>query len=168
MADDRLLLLGELVGVHGLQGGLKLRSHTNPIEAILGYQPWLLRHRGSERPVKGAKGRLQGKGLVIQLPGVDTREAAEALLGAELWVSRDALPPAAPGEYYWADLEGLEVVTVDGQSFGHVAQMMETGANDVMVVRGDRERLVPFVQPDVVTAVDLAGRRITVDWDPEF
>ena len=168
MAEPRRLLLGELVGVHGLQGWLKLRSHTDPIDAILGYQPWLLRQRGSERMLSGVRGRMQGKALVVRLPGVDTREAAEALLGSEVWIDRDALPPPAPGEYYWADLEGLEVVTVAGQPLGSVAHLLATGANDVLVVRGERERLIPFVQPDVVTAVDLAARRITVDWDPEF
>jgi 16S rRNA processing protein RimM len=168
MVEPRRLLLGELVGVHGLQGWLKLRSHTDPVDAILGYRPWLLRHRGSERLLEQVRGRVQGKGLAVQLPGVDSREAAEALVGAEIWVDRDALPPAAPGEYYWTDLEGLDVVTVDGVPLGRIHHMLATGANDVMVVHGDRERLVPFVQPDVVTRVDLADRRVTVDWDPEF
>lgn len=168
MADTRQVLLGEIVGVHGLKGELKLRSHTDPIDAIFDYQPWLLRLRGSERLLKGVRGRLQGKGLVVSVPGIDSREAAEAQVGAEIWVDRSALPPAAPGEYYWSDLEGLEVVTVDGQPLGRVDHMLATGANDVLVIRGDRERMVPFLQPDVVTAVDLAAGRITVDWDPEF
>lgn len=168
MADTRPLLLGEIVGVHGLAGGLKLRSHTDPVEAILGYRPWTLRQRGEERQVRGAKGKQIGKALVVQLPGVDTREAAEALVGAEIWIDRSLLPPPAPGEYYWIDLEGLDVVTVDGQPLGQVAQMLATGANDVVVVRGDRERLIPFVQPDVIRSVDFDSRRIVVDWDPEF
>jgi 16S rRNA processing protein RimM len=168
MADKRQLLLGEIVGVHGLKGELKLRSHTVPVEAILDYQPWVLRLRGSERLHKGIRGKPQGKGLLIRLPGIDSREAAEAQVGTEIWVERDALPPAAPGEYYWSDLEGLDVVTVDGRALGTVDHMLATGANDVLVIRGDRERLIPFLQPDVVTAVDLAAGRITVDWDPEF
>jgi len=168
MADSRQLLIGEVVGVHGLRGEVKLRSHTDPIDALLRYQPWMLRLRGNERLVSGAKGQLHGKGLIAHLPGVDTREAAEALRGAELWVERSVLPKAKPGEYYWTDLEGLDVFTVDGQPLGHIDHMLATGANDVMVVRGDRERLVPFVQPDVVRSVDLEARRVEVDWDPEF
>lgn len=168
MADTRQLLLGDFVGVHGLRGELKLRSHTDPVGEILDYQPWLLRHRGSERQISGVKGRLQGKGLVVSVPGIDSREAAEAMVGAQLWVDRAALPAAGPGEYYWADLEGLDVFTVDGVALGKLDHMMATGANDVMVIRGERERLVPFVQPDVVRSVDLRAGRVEVDWDPEF
>jgi 16S rRNA processing protein RimM len=168
MTAGQKLLLGQVVGVHGLQGWLKLRSHTDPIDAILNYQPWQLRHRGGEQQIARVRSKMQTKGLVIQLPGIDTREAAEALVGAEIWVDRSLLPPAAPGEYYWVDLEGLAVATVDGRDLGRVHHVMATGANDVLVVHGDRERLIPFVQPDVVTAVDLDAGRITVDWDPEF
>jgi 16S rRNA processing protein RimM len=168
VTSQRQLLIGQIVGVHGLQGWVKLRSHTDPIDRILDYQPWLLRTRGSERAVAGVEGRLQGKGLMVHLPGADDRDAAEALVGSEIWVDRERLPPAAPGEYYWIDLEGLEVVTVEGRALGRVHHMMATGANDVMAVHGDRERLIPFLQPDVVTAVDLEAGRITVDWDAEF
>ena len=76
--------------------------------------------------------------------------------------------PPAPGEYYWVDLEGLRVVTVEGVELGHVAHMLSTGANDVMVVHGERERLLPFVQPDYVKGVDFDTGTVTVDWDPEF
>ncbi len=168
MADQSQLLLGEIVGVHGLRGGLKLRSHTDPVEAILEYRPWRLRCRGELRDVSRVKGQIIGKSLVVQLPGIDSREAAEAWVGAEIWVDRAMLPPAAPGEYYWTDLEGLEVLTVDGQPLGRISHLFATGANDVIVVRGERERLIPFVQPDVVRSVDLDQRRMLVDWDPEF
>jgi 16S rRNA processing protein RimM len=166
--DTRPLLLGQIVGVHGLQGWLKLRSHTDPIEAILDYLPWRLRHRGEERELAGVDSRLQGKALHVHLPGVDDRTAAEAMVGAEIWIDRDALPEAAPGEYYWADLEGLEVVTTDGVVLGRIHHMLATGANDVMAVRGDRERLLPFVQGQYVKSVDLAAGRVVVEWDPEF
>ena len=93
---------------------------------------------------------------------------AEALVGAEIWVPRDALPPPRPGEYYWVDLEGLHVVGADGFAFGRVSHLFSTGSNDVMSVIGERERLIPFLRDDVVKRVDLDAGLIEVDWDPEF
>lgn len=168
MAEPRLLLMGEISGVFGVQGWVKIRSHTEPRDAIFRYQPWQLRTRGSERELRGVSGKTQGQGLVARIPGVDTREAAEALIGSEIYVPRSVLPPAKPGEYYWVDLEGLAVSTVDGVELGTVSRVLPTGANDVLVVQGDRERLVPFVLEQYVVSVDLDAGRIVVDWDPEF
>jgi len=90
-------------------------------------------------------------------------------MDAEVSVARAALPPLAQGEFYWADLEGLEVVTLEGVSLGKVSHLLSTGANDVMVVRdAERERLLPFVPGQWVQQVDLAAGRIVVDWDPAF
>jgi 16S rRNA processing protein RimM len=114
------------------------------------------------------EGRLQGKAVVVRLEGIEDRDAALALLDSEIRVPRSALPKAEPGEYYWADLEGLEVLLRDGRSLGKVAKMLETPAHDVMVIQGERERLVPFVHGAYVQQVDLAAGTITVDWDPEF
>ena len=100
--------------------------------------------------------------------GPGSRDQAEAVSGAERWVPRDRLPPPRPGQYYWVDLEGLEVVTLEGVRLGTVSHLFDTGANPVMVVAGERERLLPFVMDQYVASVDLEGRRITVDWDPEF
>ncbi|MFZ2236392.1 MAG: ribosome maturation factor RimM, partial [Dokdonella sp.] len=80
-----------------------------------------------------------------------------------------AMPKAAPGQYYWIDLEGLEVVNIEGVALGRVSHLVATGANDVMVARqGDRERLIPFIDDDFVKSVDFEAQRITVDWDPDF
>lgn len=136
------------------------------MEAILGYQPWLL---GKEqRPVKIVDGRKQGKGLVALLPGFEDRELAATLVGQQIFVGRDQLPATAEDEYYWSDLEGLEVRTTNGELLGQVEKLMETGANDVLVIRGKREHLVPFVQGQYVKHVDLENGLIEVDWDPEF
>lgn len=136
------------------------------MEAIFEYQPWLL---GEDRkPVEIVDGRKQGKGLAALLPGFDDREQAMTLVGQQIFVGRDQLPPAEEGNYYWSDLEGLEVHTMDGKVLGRVDRMMETGANDVMVIRGDRERLVPFIQGQYVKRVDLDAGLIEVDWDPDF
>jgi 16S rRNA processing protein RimM len=166
---ERHLLLGRIVGLFGVDGCVKVESYTEPRTRIFKYRPWLLRSAAGERELDGAKGRAQGKGIVASLPGIADRDAAAALVGTEIWIPRSALPKPKPGEYYWADLEGLDVVTIDGRPLGTVSHLFATGANDVLVVRdGDRERMIPFVPGQFVQAVDLDARRLTVDWDPDF
>jgi 16S rRNA processing protein RimM len=166
---ENLVLLGRIVGVHGVRGELKLESYTDPRMRIFRYQPWQLGTGSGVVQVAGCQGRAQGKGIVATLPGIDDRDAAAALVGSDIRVPRAALPPAAPGEYYWADLEGLEVVTMQGVPLGRVSHLVATGANDVLVIRdGVRERLVPFLPGQFVTEVDIQGGRVVVDWDPDF
>lgn len=162
--------MGRIVGLYGVQGWLKIESWAEPRMRIFDYQPWLLSAApGQETEIMGAKGRTQGKGMVAQLPGVDDREQAAALIGTDIYVAREQLPDPAENEYYWFDLEGLEVVTTEGINLGRVSHLFATGANDVVVVRdGGRERLIPFVQGSYVRLVDLSAGRMVVDWDPEF
>ncbi len=163
-----LVVVGRIAGVYGVRGWLRVISHTAPRENIFGYRNWHLRLRDEWKPVELVEGRQQGNRLVAALETVTDRDQARTLIGADIAVPRSELPPAEAGEYYWADLEGLQVLTVDGTELGVVDHLFETGANDVMVVRGERERLVPFVKDQVVRSVDLEAGRITVDWDPEF
>jgi 16S rRNA processing protein RimM len=166
---DARILLGRLHGAFGVRGELKIESFTEPLAAILRYQPWTLRDaHGRERAIEGARGRETAKGLVVSLPDVEDRDAAEALRGGEVWVARSALPAPKPGEYYWADLEGLRVVNTAGVGFGTVSHLFSTGANDVLVVRGERERMIPFLEPDYIVSVDFQARVVTVDWDADF
>ncbi|MEO5623663.1 MAG: ribosome maturation factor RimM [Dokdonella sp.] len=167
--SEKFVLLGKIVGVFGLRGELKLESYTEPRVQIFRYQPWLLRSASGDKSIDQCRGRTQGKGLVAELPGVLDRDAAAALVGAEIWVARSAMPQAKPDEYYWSDLEGVEVVTGDGVSLGRVSHLIATGANDVLVVKdAKRERLIPFLLGQFVTRVDLDADRIEVDWDPDF
>ena len=164
--SEKYVALGYISAVHGIKGWVKVHSWTRPMEAILGYQPWLL---GEEhKAVKIIDGRKQGKGLAALLPGMADREQAMSLVGQQITVSREQMPATDEDEYYWSDLEGLEVYTLNGDMLGRVERMMETGANDVLVIRGQREYLVPFVQGQFVKNVDLAGGRMDVDWDPDF
>jgi 16S rRNA processing protein RimM len=173
-APQGMILLGRVVGAFGVRGELKLESFTEPGSTILRYQPWLLRDpQGRERELGSARGRETAKGLVATFPGVDDRDAAEALRGAEIYAPRSALPPPAPGEYYWVDLEGLRVVNTEGVDFGVVSHLFSTGANDVLVARGGasgegRERMIPFIEADDVTRVDFDAGVVTVDWDADF
>jgi 16S rRNA processing protein RimM len=165
---ERQILLGKIVGVFGVQGWVKLHSYTAPLENILTYEPWHLRHGAAERTIEKPKGRVQGKGLVAQLPGCEDRDEAARWVGAEIWIDRTQLPKARRGEVYWTDLEGLSVRTTDGTPLGTVSHLFSTGANDVIVVKGERERLIPFVRDDVVKEIDLEGGVLVVDWDPDF
>ena len=125
-----VLLLGRVTGAFGVRGDVKLESWTEPRTQIFRYQPWILRSaNGAGRELRGARGRDAGKGVVATLPGIDDRDAAEALRGTEVWVPREALPPPAPGEYYWVDLEGLRVVTTEGVVLGEVSHLLSTGAS---------------------------------------
>ena len=162
------VLVGKIVGVFGVDGWVKVHSYTEPRENLFRYKPWIVRTAIGEDTLETPQGRVHGPGLVAKLPGIDDRDRAAAMMGAEIYVERAALPRAKPGEYYWSDLEGLEVRLEDGTSLGTVSHLFSTGANDVLVVRGQRERLLPYVPGDVVKRIDLEGRVMVVDWDPEF
>lgn len=168
-APQGMILLGRVHGAFGVRGELKLESFTEPASAIFGYQPWTLRDaQGHERTLMQARGRETAKGLVATFPDVADRDAAEALRGTGVYAPRGALPPPKPGEYYWVDLEGLRVVNLEGADFGVVSHLFSTGANDVLVARGDRERMIPFLEPDYIRSVDFDSGVVTVDWDADF
>ena len=166
MADDRALVVGRISGIYGVHGLVKIFSETDPKEAILGYNPWLL---GDKAEVRTAvEGRRHGKGLVARIVGCEDREQAAVLVGQNISVSRDQLPPPGEDEFYWADLEGLAVETLEGVPLGKVNHLFATAGNDVLAVRGDRERLIPFIWGEVVTEVDLESKLMRVAWDPDF
>ena len=167
--EQGFVTLGRISGVHGVKGWVRVYSDTSPRENIVNYSPWYLVREGRQERWKVNSGRLQGKSLVAKLAGCNDRDTAEALVGAEIRTPRASLPDTTlPGEYYWADLVGLRVETLDGMELGHVDHLFETGSNDVVVVQGDRERLIPYIWEQVVREVDLQAGVMRVDWDPEF
>lgn len=168
-SSQRMIAVGRLHGAFGVRGELKLESFTEPARAIASYLPWTLRDaRGNETLCASAKVREGGKGLIATLPAIADRDTAEAMRGVDIWVPRSALPPPPPGEFYWVDLEGLRVVNLDGADFGTVSHIFNNGANDVLVVEGERQRMIPFVLPDYVRRVDFDACLVTVDWDADF
>ena len=166
--NERRILVGRLSGAFGVSGEIKCQSFTDPPERLLEYRPLAMRLENRELPLPRLNGRLTAKGLVLRLPDVADRDAAQALRGAELWVARSRLPALPPGEYYWADLEGLRVVNREGADFGTVSHLFETPANPVLVAVAERERLIPFLPGRFVDAVDLDAGLISVDWDADF
>lgn len=166
--SGRQITVGRIVGVHGVRGWVKLLSHTDPIDNLLRYRPWRVALDGIETELKPLEGRVQGKSLVARLEGVEDRDQAMRWIGAEIRIGRDQLPPPKQGEVYWVDLEGLKVRTIEGVALGVVSHLFATAANDVLVVKGERERLIPFLKDRFVKSVDLERGEIVVDWDPEF
>jgi len=162
---DRVLL-GHIAGVHGIKGWVKIHSYTDPKDAIFEYQPWLLGE--AQVATELVEGKVSGKYLLARLKGVNNRDDAAAVTGQKIEVGKDALPQLQDSEFYWADLVGLKVINQDGSALGSIVDMLATGANDVMVVSGDRERLIPFVMDLYVSQVNLEQGFVKVDWDPEF
>lgn len=165
------ITVGKIGAPYGVRGWVKVHSFTESVENLLDYEPWYLGKAGCQdnwtaTPVEQAK--IHGKGIIARFEGCNDRDAAAAIKGLVIAVRRDQLPQPDEGEYYWIDLEGLEVITLAGISLGRIDHMMETGANDVMVVKGERERLIPYVPGHVVQEVDIEGGVIRVDWDPEY
>jgi len=160
--------VGEISGVFGLKGWVKIFSFTNPRENILSYSPLMLTKGDNSKTVEFVEGQRQGKTVVAHIKGVDTREGAEALLGWKISVDRSQLPEPDENEYYWTDLVGLKVLTTEGVDLGLVDHLLETGANDVLVVIGDRERLIPFVMNNYVIKVNFEDAQIIVSWDLDF
>lgn len=168
MSEQQHISVGKISGVFGVKGWVKVFSFTDPRENILTYSPWLLIKGDEIKTVDVVDGQLQGKTIVAQLDGVNDRDQAANLMGWDVFITRDQLPKAAKGEYYWSELIGLAVETIDGVHLGIVDSLLETGANDVVIVHGDRERVIPFLQGQTIINVDLDAGRLIVDWDPEF
>ena len=170
MSEDRSkpILLGRVTGLYGVKGWIKVHSHTHPRENIVNFGRWTLRHGDDPAPMEVENGRLQGPTVVAKLLGIDDRDRARTLIGAQITVDRDELPPCEPGEYYWADLEGLVVRTEAGDDLGRIDYLFSTGAHDVLVVEGERQRLIPFVKRRIVREIDIERGLIVVDWDPDY
>ena len=171
-AED-MIVLGHISGLFGIQGWVKVYSHTEPRDNILNYSPWYLWMQGEWLPFRVIKGKQHGKGLIAHLEQCPDRDSAAALVGKEIAIPRRQLPTLEEGEYYWSDLQGLQVMNLQDVDLGRVSHLMETGANDVLVVEQTesgqtRERLIPFIREQVIKQVDLEQGVIRVDWAPEF
>lgn len=171
--------VGRIADAWGVKGWFKVLAHSGSPEALFSSKQWFLQpsERGAKMftgtvllPVKQA--RVHSDALVASADGVDDRNAAEALRGARIFVSRQHFPQTDDGEYYWVDLIGLEVVNREGVALGQVRDLLATGPQTTLVLAytedgKECERLVPFVSAFVDT-VSLADKRITVDWQPDY
>ncbi len=162
--ERRQIVLGRIGAPHGVRGWVKIVSDTEPPENIFRYRPWMV----GDRTIGVLERQRNGKTLVARLEGCDDRDTAAGLTNRCISVYRDQLPPPRANEFYWTDLEGLSVQTTAGRDLGRIGHLFATGANDVMVIQGDRERLLPFIWDDVVRDIDFDQGLMRVDWDPDF
>jgi 16S rRNA processing protein RimM len=164
--DTDYIVIGKVGTTYGVQGWMKIVSFTDAATDILNYSPWYIEENKAWQPAKieGAP-RMHGKGVVAKFAGFDAPETARVLTGKEIAIKRTQLAKLKKNEYYWTQLEGLTVINKDGKVFGKIIYLIETGSNDVLVVKGDKEHAIPYLFGDVVTSVDLANKTMHVDWE---
>jgi 16S rRNA processing protein RimM len=161
----RPVVLGVVGAPFGVHGWVKVSSYTDPPEGIAGYRHWRVGPTGQGYEVRDWKRAGRGQ-IAAQLAGLESPEAARRLTGLDIWVARGELRELPPGEFYRDDLVGLAAFSVDGVPLGEVQGYIELPAHPVVVLRGERERLVPLV-PGRLVRVDLGARRVTFDWHPD-
>jgi len=172
--SDAMITLGRISAAYGIKGWIKIYSFTDPIADILSYSRWYLKRTGEWQEIEVLDSRPQGKGIVARLANCETRDDAEGLISAEIGVPASLLAELDDGEYYWNQLQGLAVINMENQRFGVIHHLLETGANDVIVVQADaasidkQERLVPYLMDKVIKSVDLEAGEIIIDWDASW
>lgn len=171
--SDELVTVGRITAVYGVRGWVKVHSYTEPMDNILQFADWRLQGQNGWEPLKIDGGKRHGKGLIAHIEGVDDRDLAARYCQRDIAIPRGEMPQLGEGEFYWHQLVGLRVVSdFDGREhdFGTVVRMMETGANDVLVVRGEggRERLIPYLPDEYISSIDVGAGVIIVHWDPAF
>ncbi|MCE1649440.1 ribosome maturation factor RimM, partial [Enterobacter hormaechei] len=169
------IVLGKLGSAYGIRGWLRVFSSTENAEDIFEYQPWFIQRSGQWQHIELETWKHHNQDIIVKIKGIDDRDAANLFTNCEIVVDSNKLPELENGDYYWKDLIGCQVINTVGYNLGIVDDMMETGSNDVMVIKanlkdafGIKERLVPFLDGQVIKKVDLATKTIEVDWDPGF
>lgn len=173
--EQNEVVVGKVGAVYGVKGWLKIHSFTEDQEAILDYFPWSLKLGNKVQTVEVTDWRKHNKGLVVKINNIDDRDAAQTFVNSEIVVDQASLPDLPEGEFYWRDLIGMKVVNTSGYDFGLVSDLLETGSNDVLVVKanrndgfGKKERLIPYIEDQVIHSVSVEDKQICVDWDPGF
>jgi len=176
-----MLVLGGISGVFGVKGWVKVFSETDPLENILSYSPWFIEVNKQWRAFKVVDGKKHGKAVIAQLEGINDRDRAEDLKRARIAINPSQLEATSENEFYWRDLKTCSVVNQAGYEFGQVVDILETGANDVLVIHSKdlkesnakgkpkpMEFLIPYIWESVILKVDLDAALIEVDWEPDY
>jgi len=168
MSEPRRVEVGRLGAAHGVRGWLRVQSFTDPPQRLFEWKRWRLQsEQGAASEVTVLEARQQGNGWVARLEGIDDRDAASRLTGQLVLVEREELPPTEGREHYRADLVGFSVMNLDGALLGEVDHFIDTPGNAVMVVKGDRERLIPVTEQHLL-GINKGQRLLTVDWPEDF
>lgn len=169
MSDEKILV-GQINGIYGVKGWVKVFSHTDPRGNILSYSPWFLKIDGQWQTFELENGQLQqgGKAVVAQLKGINDRDVARSYMGVEIAINADQL--VETDEFYWRDLIGCEVINQDNLVLGKVSELVETGAHDVLRVGeidSEDSILIPYVFEEFIVDIDIDNKRIEVYWELE-
>ena len=169
MEDDKKIYLGKITGVHGIKGWLKIQSFSSPPENILNYPSWIINNQGEEDFYSIEQGRKQNNKIVVKLEKIDDRNTAESLINSKIQIQRSDLPKLSNENYYWSDLVGLSVLNSEEKVIGKIESLIETGANDVMVIitLKDERILIPFVMHEIIKEVNVELNYIKIDWSIE-
>ena len=165
--DEKKLLVGKINGFFGVQGWVKIFSYTKPRKNILEYYPWYFVDNGTYKVIEITTGREQSKTIVAHAKGIDNRDQASQLIGKDLYIDKDQLPELSDDEHYWHELNEFRVINKNGVDLGVVNYLVDTGSNNVLVTKGEKEHWIPYIEPYLVS-VDKQNRVITVDWDENF
>ncbi len=163
--DQNFIIIGKFGSTYGIQGWIKVQAYTEFGADILEYLPWSLLRNRAWTPIQIESGKTYGNGIIVKLQGINTPEEARFLTGLAIGIPRSRLPRLKENEYYWSDLVGLTVINQRGETLGKVINLMETGSNDVLVVKGDKEHAIPYLPGKVITRIDLDKQEIHVDWE---
>lgn len=171
-AEATYITIGKFGSTYGVHGWLKIHTYTEFDASILDYKPWYTPKNAADKSpteweiIEVEAGQVHGNGIIVKLPNINNPEDARLMTGKLISIHRDQLPKLNKDEYYWSDLEGLTVINKNGDVLGKVIYLMETGSNDVLVVKNDKEHAIPYLPGDVIICVDLAKQEIHVDWEP--
>lgn len=165
-ADKAYIVIGKFGSTYGVNGWIKILAYTEFGSNILEYLPWYIKHENDTwTTIKVESGRIHGKGIIAKLAGINTPEEARLMTGKTIAVTRSQLPALKENEYYWSDLIGLTVINANGEILGKVTYLIETGSNDVLVVKGEKEHAIPYLLGKVIKNIDLNNQEIHVDWE---
>ena len=169
MEDDKKIYLGKITGAHGIKGWLKIQSFSSPPENILNYPQWIINNQGKNDFYTLEQGRKQKNKIVVKLEKINDRNTAESLINSKIQILRSDLPKLSNENYYWSDLVGLSVLNSEDKVIGKIESLIETGANDVMVINTtkDERALVPFVMHEIIKEVNVELNYIKIDWSIE-
>jgi len=167
--EPDFIVIGKLVGVYGIKGWFKILSFTRPRENIFTYSPWLIKQNGDWQGMQLSEGKPHGKGLIASIEEITDIDEAMAFVGSEIAIKRDQLAEPKAGEYYWHDLINLQVINGQKEILGVVTELLETGANDVLVVEAGKQRyLIPYVKDVYIKDIDLEQGIMQVDWQTDY
>ncbi len=165
--SESYIVIGKIGATHGIHGWLKIHAYTEIKANILSYDPWYISDPQAQwQPLSREDSKVSGDLILAKFPGLDTPEEARLLTGKEIAITRGQLPKLKNNEYYWSDLIGLTVINKTGEVYGKVIYLIETGSNDVLVVKNEsKEQAIPFLMGSVILSVDLIRKEIHVDWE---